>query len=245
MKQAAPPNQNPPPTADPSTQAPDAPTPGKATLRIDGDIGQEQNTSAAVAAWLDQNANASDVLVIINSPGGDVFQGLAIEKQLEDAAASVNLITQVEGLAASAGAVIFMAGSERLIPRTGMLMIHTTSGNLQGNAQALRDFAAVVETVDEQIANLFAERTSQPIAKIRELMSAETWMTADQALQLGFATGTADGAVPTPTNSASLARFNYRHTPKRLLAASDPIRALDELRKHRAQLTQLRRLIDA
>lgn len=149
---------------------------------------------AAVAAQMrigDVVCSADDALesveVEINSPGGSVLEGTRIYNALREMSArGVHVSTTVNGLAASMGSVILMAGDERNMTQGSRIMIHEASTYAWGDARAMRKNADLLEGISAEIAGIYAERTGGDAKAIRDMMHAETWMTADQAKENGF-----------------------------------------------------------
>ncbi len=133
------------------------------------------------------NVDTPNLVVRINSYGGEVAEGLAIYSLLSDFKG--HLITKVDGMACSAAAVVFMAGQERIVPESGLLMIHNawTSG-VSGNANELRKTAEDLDNITKPSINIFTSKTGQEEKIIKELMDNETWLDCNEALQYGFAT---------------------------------------------------------
>lgn len=131
-----------------------------------------------------------EVTVHINSVGGDMYAGIAIYNRLKGLAAHVTTIN--DGLAASAGSLIFMAGDDRKMHAGSNLMIHGAAGFLYGyyQVQDLRDAAKQMEAHNKAGVNIYAERTGRDKAEINALVEAETWMTGEEAVTEGFATET-------------------------------------------------------
>ena len=131
-----------------------------------------------------------EVTVHINSVGGDMYAGIAIYNRLKGLAAHVTTIN--DGLAASAGSLIFMAGDDRKMHAGSNLMIHGAAGFLYGyyQVQDLRDAAKQMEAHNKAGVNIYAERTGRDKAEINALVEAETWMTGQEAVDEGFATET-------------------------------------------------------
>lgn len=121
----------------------------------------------------------------LNSAGGDVFDGLAIYRQLVDHPARV--ITHIDGIAASIASVIAMAGTEIRIAEAGFLMIHDAWGMQMGNADDMRRMADLLHTTTGSIADVYKARTPNTPAQIKAWMAAETWFTAAEAIDNGFA----------------------------------------------------------
>ncbi|HYF87419.1 head maturation protease, ClpP-related [Azospirillum sp.] len=121
----------------------------------------------------------------INSPGGDVFDGIAMHNDLKAHPARVEV--EVVGLAASAASLIAMAGDHITVPSNAFLMIHNAWTVVAGDRRAMTEASGVLEQIDTALAKTYAERTGQDAAAVRAMMDAETWMSGDQAVELGFA----------------------------------------------------------
>jgi ATP-dependent Clp endopeptidase proteolytic subunit ClpP len=127
------------------------------------------------------------VEVVINSPGGSVFEGQRIYNALRGISSrGVAVTTIVDGLAASMGSVILMAGDERRMNAGSRIMIHEASTMAAGDARSLRKTADLLDGISAEIAGIYAERTGGDEKEIRKQMLAETWMTADEARASGF-----------------------------------------------------------
>lgn len=126
-----------------------------------------------------------DVVVNINSPGGDLFEGIAIYNLLRAHEGKVTV--RVMGLAASAASVIAMAGDEIQIARSAFVMIHNGWVMAMGNRHDMREVADWLEPFDQAMADLYAARTDQTVKEVAKLMDNETWMGGAKAIDLGFA----------------------------------------------------------
>lgn len=122
--------------------------------------------------------------VFINSPGGDVFTGIAIHNILSR---YDRVRVHVDGLAASIASVIAMAGQEIIMPENAMMMIHNPWGVVAGDADELRGTADVLEKVQSQIAGIYAAKTGRSVDQCLADMNAETWLTGAEAVELGYA----------------------------------------------------------
>jgi len=130
--------------------------------------------------------DVKNIVVRINSGGGDVFAGHSIYQQLKDHPAKIT--TKIEGLAASAASVVFMAGDERIAPSTSFLMIHNPASAAWGE---VKDFEKMIETLNvikDGIVNAYSEKTGIDKKSISKMMDTETWMTGEDAVKNGFAT---------------------------------------------------------
>lgn len=132
-----------------------------------------------------QNANHQPVTVEIASNGGDVFAGSEIYSLLKgyDNDVTVNIV----GLAASAASVIAMAGDIVKIAPTAQIMIHKAWTDSQGNADDLEHQANVLGTIDQSIASAYEKKTGMSQDELLQMMSNETWLTAKDAVDKGFA----------------------------------------------------------
>jgi ATP-dependent Clp protease protease subunit len=125
-----------------------------------------------------------DVIVNINSPGGDVFEGIAIYNRLREHQGQITV--KVLGLAASAASVIAMAGDKVQIGASSFLMIHNAWVLAIGNRHDMREVADFLEPFDRALADVYVARTGQRSRTCRA-MDAETWFNGSQAVELGYA----------------------------------------------------------
>jgi ATP-dependent protease ClpP protease subunit len=144
-----------------------------------------------------------DLNVRLNSPGGDVFDGIAIFNQLADHDGQVTVT--VDGLAASAASFIAMAGDTIRMNRASQMMIHDASGLCIGNAADMTDMAVLLDTISDTIAGIYADRTGTPAAAWRARMHAETWYDAAEAVEAGLATAM---TAPRERDAAVAASFD-------------------------------------
>lgn len=126
-----------------------------------------------------------DVVVNINSPGGDMFEGLAIYSLLREHPGKVTV--RVLGLAASAASIIAMAGDEIQIARAGFFMIHNASVCVCGDRNYMMEIAEYLEPFDASMADIYQVNTEHKIEDLRQMMDAETWIGGSDAIDQGFA----------------------------------------------------------
>lgn len=164
-----------------------------ATISIYDIIGESWDgsgiTSSRIAAAL-RAIGDRDVVVNINSPGGDFFEGVAIYNMLREHPHKVTV--QVMGLAASAASVIAMAGDEILVGDGSFLMIHNAWVLAIGNRHDMAEAAELLEPFDMAMADVYSARTGQDKNDIIRMMDKETWINASKAVEEGFATGYLD-----------------------------------------------------
>lgn len=128
----------------------------------------------------------TDLVVRINSDGGAVSQGLAMYSLLKSFKHKVTTIC--DGFACSAASVVYMAGDHRLVRNSGLLLIHNAWSQVAGNANDFRKAADDLDKITQPSIDIYAEVTGLPKEEIKQMMDEEKWITADEALALGFAT---------------------------------------------------------
>lgn len=143
-------------------------------------------SSKEFAAALDGLGDGvTQINLFINSPGGEVWEGIAIGNALKAHPAKV--IVTVEGIAASIASVIAMAGDEVIMARNAELMIHEASGLCVGQAVDMRDLADQLDRIGANLASAYADRAGGTPDEWRALMRDETWFSADEAVKAGLA----------------------------------------------------------
>ena len=133
-----------------------------------------------------RTVTTDEVEVEINSPGGDVFAGLAIYNGLRASGKKINV--KVLGLAASAASLVAMAGDTIEMPENAFMMVHNPWGFAMGGADEMRNTADVLDKIGTGLVSTYAKRTGKTDQEITALLDAETWMTAQEAVDAGFAT---------------------------------------------------------
>lgn len=148
----------------------------------------------------------------INSPGGDVFDGNTIYNLLKSHKAEKTV--HIDGLAASIASVIAMAGDNIYMADNAMMMIHPAWGLVMGNADDMRKAADLLDKIDRSILRTYQKRTGMAEDELRDMLLAETWMSAEEALENNFIDEITD-----PLEMAAhcdLSRFKYRNIPDQL-----------------------------
>lgn len=179
-------------------------------LKIKGDIvsnelkevydffGYDCTTPKDVLDAIAEMPKGDRLQVKINSGGGDVLAGQEIYATLRS---RNDVDIEVEGLAASAASVIAMAGKSTISP-IGMLMIHDVSVSYtSGNHAQLSKQAETLKAWDEALASAYVKKTGKSKDEIIQMMDAETWITADKAVELGFIDAISQAGEPVITNS--------------------------------------------
>lgn len=168
---------------------------GIRTLYLDGTIADESWWGDEVTPRMfkdDLMSSSGDIVVWINSPGGDCVAASQIYTMLMDYTGNVTV--KIDGLAASAASVIAMAGTEVLMAPTALLMIHNPLTVAIGDTDEMQKAIAMLDEVKASIINAYEIKTGLSRTKISHLMDGETWMNANKALELGFADGILEDA---------------------------------------------------
>lgn len=158
------------------------------TLYLDGPIAEE--------TWLgdeitpaefrkDLEAGSDPITVWINSPGGDVFAAAQIYNMLMEYTGAVTV--KIDGIAASAASVIAMAGGEVHMSPVSMMMIHNPSTIAWGDSAEMRRARNMLDEIKESLINAYELKTGLTRLRLNRMMTAETWMNAHTAADLGFA----------------------------------------------------------
>lgn len=165
--------------------------------------------------------DAKTIVLRINSPGGDVFEARAIIAAM--ASHPAKFVARVEGYAASAASVIAANCAECEMVKGSFQMIHNAWTMAMGDRHAMLDVAALLEKIDNTIVDDYVARTGKERGAIVDWMDAETWFTADECVDNGFA----DRLIETANAAAEARAWNlsaYKHAP----AAKDPAPTKDD-----------------
>ena len=159
-----------------------------AVLALDEEIGFWGTQAKDFRAQLDA-VEGNELVVEINSVGGDVMAGLGIYNMLRSWAKDGKTVTtRVTGVAASIASIIALAGDKREMPKNTFAMVHQASTFAVGTADDMRDAADTLDKVDGSLRNIYMDRMGVDEAKAKEIMAKDTWLTADESMDLGFAT---------------------------------------------------------
>jgi len=212
---------------------------GGAEILIYGEIGDLRffgedayDVSAKrIAEELKGLGEVSEISVRINSPGGSVWSAQAIYSLLKGHSAKVTV--HVDGIAASAASLIAMVGDEIIMPENTMMMIHSPMIYGAGNARDLRKLADRLDKSQQSMIAAYS-RSGQPEDKIKEMLEAETWLTAAEAIDLGFADRTEEALEIAASMDSGMVVLaggcggplkldpsRYRHLPEAFLPAAE------------------------
>lgn len=164
---------------------------GPAEIQIYEQIGKSfwDNSGVDAKSFADQLKaipRAQPINLRINSPGGNVWDGLAIYNLLKERSQQVTCY--IDGIAASIASVIALAASTVIIPKNGLFMIHDPRGFCEGTAVEMQEMAAVLDKHKDALVSVYVSETGQTEEDIRAKMEAETWFTGEEALAFGLAT---------------------------------------------------------
>ncbi|WP_340014658.1 head maturation protease, ClpP-related [Paenibacillus sp. FSL K6-1318] len=164
-------------------------------LTIYGIIGDSWWEDSVSAADIDNalKSISGDIVINLNSPGGDAFDGIAIYNRLKKHSGKVTI--NIDGWACSAASVIAMAADELIMGLGSMYMIHEASSFVWGTKTDMRKEADVLDELEEGIIDIYMTKANITREEVRNMVDAETWFSAQKAVDLGFATSTASGVV--------------------------------------------------
>ena len=166
---------------------------GVRTLYLDGVTAEESwfdDDVTPKAFKADLTSGEGDIVIWLNSPGGDCIAASQIYTMLMDYKGKVTV--KIDGIAASAASVIAMAGTTVLMAPTALMMVHNPLTVAIGDSEEMQKAIAMLSEVKESIINAYEIKTGQSRAKLSHLMDAETWLNAKKAIELGFADGILD-----------------------------------------------------
>lgn len=164
---------------------------GTTELTIYGIIGDSWWEDSVSASDIDNALKniSGDIVIHLNSPGGDAFDGIAIYNRLKKHDGKVTI--NVDGWACSAASVIAMAADELIMGLGSMIMIHEASSLVWGTKTEMRKEADVLDELEEGIIDIYLTKANISREEIRNMVDAETWFGAQKAVDIGFATSTA------------------------------------------------------
>ena len=157
----------------------------EAEIYIYDEIGYWGVTAKQFVANLKALGDVTHIKLHINSPGGDVFDGIAIFNALKFHGAAITVY--IDGLAASMASVIAMVGNPVIMPENTMMMIHKPWGFAGGDADDMRDYADLLDKVESVLIPAYAQKTGKSPEEISAMLEDETWMNGNECVELGFA----------------------------------------------------------
>ena len=190
-----------------------------AEISIYDEIGAYGVSAKAFLADLGELPDKAPLTLRLNSPGGSVFDAVAIYNALTRHAGNVTV--SIDGIAASAASYIAMAGDEIIMPENAFLMIHDPSGMVMGTAADMRAMAEALDKIGASLLRGYAAKSGKAEKDIAKLMAKETWLDAAEALDMGFA----DTMAEPVKMAASFDVSRFQNTPPEIVEA---VKAKDE-----------------
>lgn len=192
---------------------------GQVEIFLYDEIGGWGITAQQFARDLRDAGDVSLITLRIHSPGGDVFEGMAIYNLLKSHPARVE--AHIDGLAASMGSVVAMAADIIYMPENAMMMIHSPWGIMGGDAEEMRRYADLLDKVEDALIQAYVAKTGKTADDIKALLKQETWMNGREAVEAGFADQITEPlAAAAQLTSNRMKEFN--HMPDALKALMQP-----------------------
>lgn len=196
-------------------------------MQIDGEIVDEEYEDTDVSASgfrnaLKQLGDIKELNLHINSPGGSVFQGIAIYNMLKESKAKVNVY--VDGVAASIASVIAMAGDSIFMPSNSMMMIHNPYTYAVGNANELRKTADFLDKLTDASKQAYLDKAGNKLTsdKIQQIMDDETWLSAQETVDLGLADEVLAPVQVAASINNPIAK-QFKHMPSELVESAKKV----------------------
>lgn len=177
----------------------------ESTLTIYGIIGDswwDDSTSAADVDIALKEAGSNDLIIHLNSPGGDAFDGIAIYNRLKNHPGKVTV--RIDGWACSAASLIPIAADEVIMGAGSMIMIHEASTIVWGTKKHFRKEADVLEKLEDGIIDIYMMKANVERDEIKTMVDNETWFSANEAVEIGFATSTATSTTVEDSEEVTL-----------------------------------------
>lgn len=175
-------------------------------------------TAKAFDEELKALGDVSEITLRVNSPGGDVFDGVAIYNTLSNHPAKV--VARIDGIAASAASLIVMAADEIIMPENAYMLIHEPQTICWGTSEDIMKVAADLESMTATFAATYAKRSGTDATRIEEIMAEDRLMTATEAIELGLADRTAEAVKMVASYSMSLLPESARTQIEASIAAT-------------------------
>lgn len=157
-------------------------------------------------------SGCTTINLFINTLGGDVIEAMATHDYFVSVEAKGITVNRIgRGLVASAGTYLLCSDSETSITKSSFFMIHNVAGGIQGSVQEVEAYARTLRTFNDSIANFYANITGISLEEINTMMTEETWLTAEQAVQMGFVSKLVEDTATVATNSIDPIRWTFNN----------------------------------
>ncbi len=178
--------------------------------------GDGQFISSDLKAFLKKNPKA---VVRLHTPGGSVIDGNLIYNTLINSKADIHII--VDGLAASMGSILILAGKKVSIAENAYIMVHAPSGSVEGNARTMTGAAKMLASIEANFIKKYATKTGKPEAELKDWMTGDNWFSAEEALEAGLVDEIIDPVIENLNVSAAYGEYN-------LVALSEDFKEFDK-----------------
>lgn len=175
----------------------------------------------------------NEITVRLNSPGGDVFDGITIYNRLKQHKAKI--IVHIDGLAASIASIIALAGDEIIMGEGALYMIHLPWTFAYGNRTDFDNVVNRLMDVEEQLIGIYARKTKLDRSEIKAMLEAETWLDADQAVEKGFVDKKIEDSMPIAASALQNSKWIHK-APRNF--HSDKIAAQSDLKKFKNEIAE-------
>ena len=208
----------------------------KADIYIYGDItswdwSDRDVSSYTLSKKLQELEDVDEINLFINSYGGEVAEGLAIYNSLKRHNATIN--TYCDGFACSIASVIFMAGNNRYMSDTSLLMIHNAWTRTEGNAEELKKQAEDLETITQASVNAYMKNVNIDEDELKEMMDEETWIDSSEAIEKGFASEIIE------VDEKQVANQSIKKNIKKTLMTKKPYKPMAEIKFNKDDLEKI------
>jgi len=200
-------------------------------LNIFGTIGSKETETKDTVKKALNEAGGQDILVNISSSGGSIIEGMAISEMIALYAGKTT--TRGIGIVASAATIILMAGKRKEMTKNSFFMMHNSWGGVEGNVFELEKTIELLRMFDEQMAQIYTAQLEskgkliggnkeKTLQEVKKMMSAETWLTADEALEMGFIDSIVeekeeDNSIYKETYALIRAESRFKNIPNKIL----------------------------
>ena len=200
-------------------------------LNIFGTIGSKETETKDTVKKALNEAGGQDVLINISSSGGSIIEGMAISEMIALYAGKTT--TRGIGIVASAATIILMAGKKKEMTKNSFFMMHNSWGGVEGNAFELEKTIELLKMFDDQMAQIYTAQLEskgkliggdkeKTLQEVKKMMAAETWMTAEEALEMGFIDSIVeekeeDNSIYKETYAMIRAESRFKNIPNKIL----------------------------
>lgn len=193
-----------------------------------GDSWWEDSVSAKDIDNALKQAGSNDILINLNSPGGDAFDGISIYNRLKRHAGNIKI--HVDGWACSAASIIAMAADELIMGTGSMMMVHEGSTIAWGKKGDFIKTADMLSKLDDSIVDIYMTKATKEREEVVNLVEEETWFTANEAIEMGFATKSQE--ITTAAAAADLVKIESSQIQEIINAVTNNLKKLNNIQSN-------------